>query len=352
MTGIPGSRRVGTVLVLIVVLASVGSATASGLTGQAQTPSGDEILERVEQRYETADTVAGRAVVTTTNGSATVSSNVSFAFARPDSSRFVFERDGETFRTGSNGTVAWVVGPQGSVVWDPDVIGRRDVELPTESAGAVSLAAPVGLDAGNLTGTLVGSRTLDGTPTYEVRVQQPGNRTNATTRVWVTKANYTVRRVVTTDGANRTVVDVTQVWFDVSIHESTFQPPADRIDAPSFARYDTYEEAQNATTFDLPRLEDGTLSDATVTTQGGETIVVQRYEYDGANVTLVSTTATGRLQGVVENATNVRINGRDAAVARRDSGFVVVWTEDDVSNAVVVPGSAERAVAVATRLIG
>lgn len=344
------SDRPGGFVLLVVAAALVGSAAVPGAAAQFGDASGDEVLERVEQRYDEAETVAGRAVVTTENASGTAVANVSFAYARPDSSRVVVERDGETYRTGTNGTVAWADGPTGAFVWDADALGERTERRLPVSESAVELTVPTDLNASAVDATVAGTTSVDGTAAYVLEVVPESGERDVDTTLWVATDDYRVLRAVTADGTNRTVVDVEAVRFDVSVHESTFRPPGDRVEASSFARYDSFAATQAATALDLPALEDGRFTEATVTVRDGETVVVQRYALDGENASVVSTTATDRFDAVTENASTVRIDGREAAVSRVRDGSVVVWTDGGVSTAVVVEGAPDRAVEVARLL--
>lgn len=342
-----------TVLVAAVAVLAVAS-PAAGAADASQQPTAAEILDRVEQRYENADTVTGTAVVTTSNESTTVESNVSFAYADPDSSRLLVERDGATYRTGSNGTVGWAVGPQGSAVWDadgPDAPAGDQVPGTGVPASDQTLAwaVPTDVDADDADATLVGQTRVDGVPVYELDVRPDGSDGAATT-LWVAQDDYRVLQAATTGADRLTVVDVGEVRFDVSVHESTFRPPADRIDSWSIDRYESYDEARNATDLALPRLATGEFVEATVTKQRNETIVGQRYVLDGQNVTVVSTAATDRFEEFTENATQVDVDGRNASVAEFRDGSVVVWTEDGVTTAVVVEGSPDRAVEIARQV--
>lgn len=337
-------------MVLAVVAATGPVAVAGTAAGQAQTPSGDEILDRVEQRYGNAETIAGRAVVTRTNGTETVETNVSFAYAAPDSTRFVIEGEDGTVRYGTNGSVAWAVTPRGSVIRDADAIGGPFGDDAPESMDEASLAVPTELNASAIDASVVGTTTVDGTDVYELRLAPANETEGSATTLRVTTDDYRVLRVESSDGESSTTVEVTELRFGVSIHESTFQPPRDRVDTSSFERYDTFATAQASTSLDLPTLAAGTFTEATASVQQGETVVTQRYALDGENVTIVSTTATEQFAQFAENGSTVQIDGRNATVSEMQDGSVVAWTEGNVTTAVVVEGSTDRAVEVARML--
>lgn len=346
-----GRRALLAVVVIAVALA--GSATAFETLGQ---PSGDEVLDRVEQRYDSAETITTEATVTVSNGSESATATVEMAATADNRSRTVVTRDGETYRAGTNGTVAWAVGPNRSVAYPVESLAdgsafdgaaATDERLPGDAEERFSPQGTPAMNASNVSATVVGTPTLAGTDTYEVELTHP--EADGTTTLWVTQADSRVVRAVATDGTNRTVVSVESTAFNVSIHESTFDPPADRVALTTVDSYDEFEAAQSATDMTLPTL-DAAFSEATVTVRQGETVVGQRYVSDGGNVTVVSTTATDRFDRLTENATTETIDGQTVAVTTIEDRAVVAWTDEGVTTAVVVEGPTERAKAVAGEL--
>ena len=192
--------------------------------------------------------------------------------------------------------------------------------------------------------SVVGTPTVDDVATYEVEMTHP--EADGSTTLWVAQDDYRVVRAVATDGTNTTTVAVDSTAFDVSVHDSTFAPPTDRVSLTTADSYDSFEAAQSATNLSLPQLE-ATFSEATVTVRQGETIVGQRYVDDGANVTVLSTTATDRFDRMTENATERTVDGRTVQVTSAEDRAIVAWTDDGVTTAVVVEGSTERAVTIA-----
>jgi len=349
MTPRPDGRRGLAVLTVLAVLV-VGSTAAMGVgafesIGQ---PSGDEILDRVEQRYHSAETITGTAEVTVSNESAERTATVEFAAAEPESARVVVTGDDRTYRAGSNGTVAWAVGPDRSAVWPVESLERGEtVAMPGTTGDRLTAQGTPAMNESNVTATLADTPTVDGTSAYEVELAHA--ESNVTTTLWVAQDDTRVLRAVATDGTNRTVVDVQSTAFNVSVHESTFQPPTDRIALTTVDRYDDFDAAQTATDLTLPR-PDGTFTEATVAIRQGETVVGQRYVLDGTNVSVVSTTATDRFDGMVENGTTATVDGQTARVTTARDAAVVTWTEDGVTTAVIVEGSTEAALEVARRL--
>lgn len=352
------SGRRGLALLTAVVLVVAGSAAVTGAFTTLQQPSGDEVLDRVEQQYESAETVSSTAIVTVENDTRSATATVELAATDDNRSRMIVTSDGTTYRAGTNGTVAWAVTPNRSAAWPVEAFERDGgMAMTGEPGPQVALAADgdrrltsqgtPAMNESNVSTTLVGTPTVDGTSTYEVELTHTDANGSAT--LWVAQDDYRVVRAVATDGTNRTEVDVQSTTFDVSIHESTFDPPTDRISLSTLDSYDEFAAAQSATDLTLPEL-DATFVEATVTTRQGETLVGQRYVRDGENVTVVSTTAGDRFEAMTENATTTEVDGQTVAVGTADDRAVAVWTEDGVTTAIVVEGSTDRAIDVADDL--
>ncbi|MFD1599666.1 LolA family protein [Halobellus rarus] len=347
----------GLVVLVAVALALAGSAAVTGAIGPFQQPSGDEVLDRVEERYESAESITTTAAVTIENESASTTATVEVA-AADNRSRTVVTHDGATYRVGSNGSVVWAVGPNRSAAWSADDLAEGDREAVARPAGPAGVTSsehserlsrhghPT-VNASNVTATLVGTPSVDGVDTYEVELTHP--EADGSTSLWVAQDDYRVVRAVATDGTNRTVVSVESTAFDVSIHDSTFDPPTDRVALSTFERHDDFAAAQSATDLTLPRL-DGTFAEATVTVRQGETIVAQRYVTDGGNVSIVSTTAADRFDRLAENASTTTVDNRTVTVSTAENRSVAAWSEDGVTTAVVVEGSTDRAIEIAGRL--
>jgi hypothetical protein len=151
---------------------------------------------------------------------------------------------------------------------------------------------------------------------------------------------------VATDGTNRTEINVQSTSFNVSIHESTFEPPADRVALSTVDSYEEFDAAQSATTLTLPTLE-GTFVEATIAVRQGETIVGQRYVTDGENVTVLSTTADERFDRLTQNATKTEIDGQTVYLIESDGTAVATWRADGVTTMIIVERSTDRAAELA-----
>jgi outer membrane lipoprotein-sorting protein len=334
-----GRRRIALFVVALATLAAVaGAATTGGQSGQ---PSGEAVLNDTRDRYANAESVVTSATVTVSNGTANETTTVEFA-AAGNQSRTVVTTDNGTYRTGVNETVAWYVGPNRTAAWDRDAAVR-----PRYNDSATPTLRNRSLARENVSVTYLRRGSDDGTDAHVVEVAHPGDRT-ATSTLWIARSDSRLLRVEMTDGTNRTVVDYRDTQFNVNVHESTFDPPADRLSVTSVERYGTFAAVQANTSLDLPSL-DATFREASVIRRSSETTVAQRYRTDRDNVTVVSSTSDRRFDRP-KNATTVTVNGHSATVTTARDRAVVFWRTDGVVTAVVVDASEDRAVELARRL--
>ena len=335
-----GLGRTTLAAVTVVALVAVAVAGAAITSGQPSQPSADTVLNDTRDRYADAESLVTTADVTVSNATANETATVEFA-AAGNQSRTVVETPNRTYRTGANESVAWYVGPNRTAAWD------RNASV----APAGSASMPTDLDNRslddweNVSAEYLRRGSDDGTDAHVVEVRHDGGEETAT--LWIARSDSRLLRVEMTDGTNRTTVDYRDTRFNVSVHESTFDPPADRIGITSVDRYDTFAAVQANTSLDLPEL-DATFREASVLTRASSTTVAQQYRDAGDNVTVVSTTSDrdfGR-----ENATAVTVNGNDANVTTVRDRAVVYWERNGVQTAVAVDASEDRALELARRL--
>jgi outer membrane lipoprotein-sorting protein len=283
--------------------------------------------------------------VTASNGSANHTSTVEFA-AAGNRSRTVVSTDNATYRTGVNETVAWYVGPNRSIAWE------RGAVAPAPDGNASLPAAPSNwsADDANLSVTYLRRGSDDGTDAHVVEAVPEDSETVEAT-VWVATDDSRLLRLEWTDGTNTTVVDYRETRFNTSIHGSTFDPPGDRLSITAVDRYDAFGATQANTSLDLPRL-DAEFRNATVLARAEGTHVAQTYRDDGDDVTVVSTTTDRGFDRSAENVSRVTVNGHDANVTTVRGTAVVYWTDGDVTTAVAVEGSEDRATELARRIDG
>lgn len=333
-------RRLAIVAVFVTVglLAAGAVAGVSGLSEMGQ-PSGDDVLDRTEQRYDAAETITGTATVTVANDSASRTATVEYAAAEPNKAWAAVTSEDRSYEMGTNGTVVWAVGENQSYAR----------ELSEKSVAMNDTTDPVPEE--NVTATLRGTAEVDGESTYVLDLEPTNESIDAPdTTLWVDTDDYRVHKLTTDDGTNRTEVTVEETTFNVSIDDSQFAPPADRVAVTTTETYDSYDAAQSATDLDLPAYEDGTFQEARYISRPESTAVAQQYDADGENVTVLTATGASSYLDDVENGTAVQVNGQDATAIEREDRAVVYWTEDGVTTGVVVEGTTEEAVAVAEEL--
>jgi len=101
---VSGNLAVLAVTVAIVLAAAIGGLAVIG-TGE---PTADAVLEDARDRYASAGSVAGTAVVTVGNGTVNRTAEVAFAYAEDNRSRVAVTASNRTVVVGSNGSVAWI----------------------------------------------------------------------------------------------------------------------------------------------------------------------------------------------------------------------------------------------------
>ncbi|MFB6102446.1 MAG: outer membrane lipoprotein carrier protein LolA [Haloplanus sp.] len=338
-----GWRRFALLVVVLTALVAVaGAATTDGQ------PSGNAVLNDTRDRYASADSVVATADVTVSNASANRTATVEFA-AAGNESRTVVATDDATYRTGVNETVAWYVGPNRTAVWERDALG------PTAGVGsAANASAPFAAlsnltaDEANVSVEYLRTGSDDGVEAHVVDVI-PDRDDAVRTTLWVATTDSRLLRVEIGDGTNTTVVDYRETRFNVSVHESTFDPPSDRLSVTAVERFDTFDAVQANTSLDLPEL-DATFRNATVITRASGTHVAQQYRADDDDVTVVSTTTDREFNRSAGNVTRVTVNGHAANVTTVGDVTVVYWETEGVTTAVVVEAGQDRAVELARRL--
>lgn len=322
------------------VLLSVAAVAGLGLADVSD-PSGDEILDDAEQRYESADTIAGAATVTAVNDTQSREYNVSFTLGQNNTSRMSVTGENRTVVAGNNGTVAWIHDERTGITrvvsneshganttesnataegWNASTYDNRSVENATDRLETVVLD----WTEENTTATRDGRETIDGTDAWVVAVEPENETREGSVTHWVGVDSSKVLRSEY-DRPNATVtVDYTDTRFNVSVADSTFEPP-DSAGGPVF---DAFGPLQNATTITVPELdnESYTFEEGRVAGFGGETAVTT---YDGpANVTLVATTADPDRPDD-GNTTTEEVAGVTVNVTETDDGVVVTWERAD-----------------------
>ena len=205
----------------------------------------------------------------------------------------------------------------------------------------------------NASAERLGTETIDGTDAHLVDVELPGDR-NATLRLWIGSEDATVLKSQFEVRDLTVTVRYTNVQFDTSIADSTFQPPGAGPVGNEMA--DSRDELQAATAFDVPVLSDEyTFTTGSTVTYGGATAAIGSYT-GPQNVTVLATTTDDLpidgASAAEANATTVELSGVTASVADTDRGVAVSWKADGVRTAVVSEESREAAVSAAESIIG
>jgi len=357
MTSAPFGRRLG-VLAALLVVGMLAAGAATGLPGMAvdDQPSGDEILDRVETRYDTADTLSGTATVTVENETASSTATVSFAAKQPKKVAYTVEKAGTTYEAGSNGSVVWAVGENRSYAREIPTEADLDASeasgdregLPSEASQYDSLTDPAATS--NVTATLVETTEVDGESAYVVDIEPTDDAATVAGTLWVATEDSRLLQATATDGTNATTVQVTETQFNVSIHDSTFEPPADRVSVTTTETYDSVESVQSATELSVPTYDDGEFTEATVISRADGQAVVQQYAVDNDTVSVITARGGAMPFDQPDDATTVTIDGRSATAVERNDRAVVFWTADGVTTAVAVEGTIEDATAAAATL--
>lgn len=341
-----GSSRRAVLLIAIVGIGLVAAGAATGLPGVAQMdqPSGDEILDDVEQRYDEAETVTGTAAVTVSNDSETTEATVDFATKDPDKFRATVETDDSTYEAGSNGSVVWAVG-------EDESFAR---EVPSDEAFQDHHEMMTGSVSENVSAELVETTELDGEEAYVVELtptdEADEKYEDLEATLWVSTDDSRVLQLTATDGATETTVEVTETQFDVSIHDSTFEPPEDRVAVTTSESYESIDSLQEATDLELPSYDGGEFQGATQLTSADGEAVIQEYATDDGEVRIITATGAEDRLNDVEDGESVTVDGEDATAVERDDRSIVFWTDDEVTTGVVVDGSVDDAVSVAEEI--
>lgn len=370
----------GNPAVLVLAAAVVVGAAVGGLALARQSgPSGDQILTDAEERYESAETVAGAATVTVENDTAERTYEVAFTVTDDNETRLSVDGPRREVVVGSNGSAAWVHSERTGLtrVYSADEVEAR---LDAHREGAANgdgstLAEAWPEDASkspadartlawdwtreNTTAEVVGTETLAGTEAYVVEVRPRDAERDGTVTLWVATDDSRVlqQRVAGEEGT--VTVRFTETRFDVNVADSTFQPPS--AETPDVGTVGSFDALAAATSLDLPRIGTGDYEfvGGSTVAYGDATTVVQQYDGPG-EVVVVTTTAesvpgvaggTGDADGAstagdasaadsadVETET---VGGVTVTVAETDRGVAVSWTAGDVQHAVVSDQSRE-----------
>jgi len=356
-----------TLVGLLVVAAAAVGAVPSG----DGPPDGETLVEQVETRYASAESVVGEATITATNGSASVTGTVSFALGEDDRARLAVNRSGHRHVLATNGTVAWAYNESSGrlVVRELPESGengtwtagaaRNDTHPAWNGTWVVNHSAWNGSSTiegvnvtryveENVTAERLRTETVDGVETDVVRVRHADAAGNVT--LWITRDRHSVARLRATRGEAQTTVSFEDQRFNVSVHDSEFRPPTDAATVTRFSyeRYEEFDALDDATEVDLRGPGgDYEFERALVTTRSGRQLIAS--EYADGNQTVTVLTGTGSLP-VPANGSVVTVAGENATLVETRRGTAVVWEDDDHTGAVVADLPREELLSVADRV--
>ncbi|MFB6251988.1 MAG: DUF4367 domain-containing protein [Halobellus sp.] len=351
--------------VAVALLLTVAGLGAAGFTMAApDAPSGETILNQTEQRYAAADTLTVGATVTVSNESTMKTATVSAVATDENQSRVSVESDNRSLITGTNGTAAWTFVPASGTVTiyqneTATTIGplgntttrKLDRETLKEKYNYTEPTEPAGMDwnESDRSVELVETTSYEGTEVHVVSITSTNESIDGEARLWIRTADSVVvkQRVTTPNGT--VVVDIEQTRFNVSVADSTFQPPTADNGAAGLTTVDSADALNDEVAFQAVAIDDDAFTfERGVVSQFGGTdgaTAVSRYTNGSATVTVVQTDASS-IPGGPANASsegmasenvsteNVTVDGRSVTVATSEDRVVAWWESSDTTVAV------------------
>jgi outer membrane lipoprotein-sorting protein len=370
MVGTDGEDRGGIGIgVVLGVVALLGVATIAGMAvTDVGAPSGAEILDDAEQRYESAETVVGAATVTAANETATRTYEVSFTVADENRSRVSISSDDRTVVLGTNGSAGWIHDertgvtrivsnasvPADEAMQGPDAMHGTEYALNESQKqawqDASERARTVVYDwtEENTTATRTGRETVDGTDAWVVEVTSENESRTGTVTNWIAVDSSKVLKQELSGDHGTVTVTYSETRFDISVADSTFQPPSAEL--PAGAEIDSFDALQEATDVTVPEITDSAydFSEGAVLNYGGETAVAR---YVGPENVTVFASNTETLPYASGDATETEIGGVSANVTEMDGRVAVTWETDGGTVALVTDSDRETAIELAASLL-
>ena len=336
---------------LLLVLSGV---VAVGLAMGQQSPTGEAVLDAVEQRYDDADSVVTEGIVTVSNATEQATYEVTLAATDDDQARVTVANEERRIVAGHTGAEYWVYDPQtdtttivtpGAEGEEPAVEIRAgpdaDTAAPTsgdldrvaqtlqsglEDESWDAMPADREFDADGVTAEVVDTQTVDGTQAYVLAVTAP--ETEGSVRLWVDTETSEVLRAEATREEWTMTLRVTDTRFDVSAADSTFEPPnADGTDV-SPRSVDSLATLTELTS--LPVADPGeewTFETGSVVSTP-LTAVTAEYT-NGENRIVIAQAAAERLPETIDTTGDtVSIGDRTVTIVERDEGTIAWWQSD------------------------
>jgi len=325
-------------VVFVVAAALVGGATL------ADGPTGEAVLEDVEQRYDEAETVVGTATVVATNGTVTETAEVEFVTAG-EKSRVTVHSDNRTAVFGTNGSAGWVYEPTTGVTqtYDNDTKEERMEEKAVELRERYEE---------NTTAERIGTETVGGEEAHLIEVTSTNESIDETGKLWVSTEGSEVLKAEATNQNGTVTVTFEETKFGASVHESTFEPPSETgelVPGADRKEFGSFEEAESATELKISDLrEEYEFEEAVVASYEGETTVTAEYDTEAGTVYVgVTTSDTFDADTDSDRGESVTVGDREATVSESRRGSVVYWEDGGTTTGVVTRGPQSTALEVA-----
>jgi len=359
--GQPADRGVAwgyvTAALAVVVLASVAAGMVVGAPALTS-PSADDVVAGVEERYDDAESYTGTVVVDGTydNGTERVehSARIHVQYRAPGSYRaeVVAPESANGTVMATNGSVAWATRPAGTTLVRPlDETEQGWLERANVSAAVDHLRE-------NATVEKRGTATVDGEEAYVLDVSPRNESGDASATVWVSTDDYRLLKMEASgergDETGSVTVTFEAFEFGVSIHDSAFQPPSDRnVVVASFDRttYESVAEAREGSGAVVPSVDapNYTATDVEVAAFDGDKTATVAYASDDSRVAAVAS-ERNPLDRFDADTETVRVGDREASYATAGDTGVVFWRADGLTYAVVGDLPRERLVELAGTL--
>jgi len=338
-----------------VVLAAVTFLVTATLMGAASTgdePTGKDILEDVEQKYESAENVVGSAEVTVENETKEWTADIDFAVAQDNRSRLTVRRENRTAVFCTNVSVGWAYEPTTGITrtYDNDTKEERLEQKALEARERYEK---------EIESEYIETETVEREEAYVVEAYSTNDSVSETARLWVDKEDSTVLKAEVTGENGTATATFGQTEFNVNVHESTYEPPSEGGDLVSGAERETFEtigEASSETNLTVPGLsEEYEIEEVLVASYRGKETVTSTYETDSGEVYVAVTTEDSfrsagpdEKEGKEKSETEtIDLGDGTATYIESEMGSMVYWTEEGRTVAVFTRGPRSTSVEVA-----
>jgi outer membrane lipoprotein-sorting protein len=244
-----GRARLAVLIALVVV--SAGVVAASGFVFADDQRSGDEVLEDVQEKYKTADSVSADTVVTVETEEETTQFDVSVAGAGEQRLRLNVSDEGEHVLMGTGGDSVWIHDPEteltGVLTSAEDGEATLAVRAGTEEAtGGLSAFLPAEFDEETTVGELLAEVDDDELPAeWREQIESVPEET-------------TIAELTSGEGLENVSTEEIDLPADVDETEfpDEFEAPAEWNESSVSALFDEYNLTDDIDESDLENLEE------------------------------------------------------------------------------------------------